>query len=160
MEWLQPLHTQLPTGQPMTAAGTAGMLLQELGGKHGEHALTPAEWWTLVGVCVVLVCFAGLVSGLTLGLMSLDAVEMEVLKRSGTESEKRAAARIIPIIANEHFLLVTLLLCNALAAEVGGCGGRRVCGLPACRIQSLRLSCVGWLVLSDFRCSGCSRLMT
>lgn len=138
MEWLQPLHAQLPPDQPMTAAGTAGMLLQELGGgggKHGDRALTPAEWWTLAGACVVLVCFAGMVSGLTLGLMSLDAVEMEVLKRSGTEFEKRAAARIIPVIANEHFLLVTLLLCNALATEVGArvrvCGGVAYVCVPA-----------------------------
>lgn len=42
----------------------------------------------------------------------------QVLKRSGTEEEKRYAARIIPVIANEHFLLVTLLLCNAAANEV------------------------------------------
>lgn len=48
----------------------------------------------------------------------------QVLKRSGTEAEKRCAARIIPVIANEHFLLVTLLLCNAAANEVGGTARR------------------------------------
>jgi metal transporter CNNM len=46
-------------------------------------------------------------------------IPTQVLKRSGTDAEKRYAARIIPVIANEHFLLVTLLLCNAAAAEVG-----------------------------------------
>ncbi len=62
---------------------------------------------------------AGLMSGLTLGLMSLDSVDLEVLKRSGTELEKKHAERIIPVVKNQHLLLVTLLLCNAAAMEVG-----------------------------------------
>ena len=60
---------------------------------------------------------AGLMSGLTLGLMSLDEVDLEVLKRSGTTKQKACAARILPVIANPHRLLVTLLVCNAVAAE-------------------------------------------
>lgn len=71
----------------------------------------------LGGLATLLVLTAGLMSGLTLGLMSLDKVDMEVLKRSGTEREKKLAQRIAPIISNQHFLLVTLLLINALAME-------------------------------------------
>ena len=56
-------------------------------------------------------------SGLTLGLLSLDTVELEVLKRSGSTQEQAAAKRIIPVVKNAHFLLVTLLLCNAAAME-------------------------------------------
>lgn len=56
-------------------------------------------------------------SGLTLGLMSMDIVELEVLKRSGSVQEQRHAERIIPVIKDAHFLLVTLLLCNAAAME-------------------------------------------
>lgn len=77
----------------------------------------PSLNWALLGISVALVAFAGLMSGLTLGLMSLDAVEMEVLLRSGTEQEKRMAQRIMPVIKNTHWLLVTLLLCNALSME-------------------------------------------
>ncbi|MEW5317714.1 MAG: hypothetical protein WDW38_008993 [Sanguina aurantia] len=58
-----------------------------------------------------------MMSGLTLGLMSLDMVDMEVLKRSGTPKEQQYAAAIMPVISNSHFLLVTLLLCNAAAME-------------------------------------------
>ena len=36
-------------------------------------------------------------SGLTLGLMSLDNVDLEVLKRSGTPSEKAHASKIMPV---------------------------------------------------------------
>ena len=36
-------------------------------------------------------------SGLTLGLLQLDTVDLEVLRRSGTERERRHAARIEPV---------------------------------------------------------------
>lgn len=65
------------------------------------------------------VLFAGLMSGLTLGLMSMDIVELEVLRRSGSETEAKQAERIIPVIKDAHFLLVTLLLCNAAGASAG-----------------------------------------
>ncbi|XP_022868077.1 DUF21 domain-containing protein At4g14240-like isoform X4 [Olea europaea var. sylvestris] len=56
-------------------------------------------------------------SGLTLGLMSLGLVELEILKRSGTSTEKKQAAIILPVVQKQHQLLVTLLLCNAAAME-------------------------------------------
>ena len=58
---------------------------------------------------------------------------MQVLKRSGTDREKKYAARIIPVIANEHFLLVTLLLCNAGANEVRVGAGVGEAGLANCQ---------------------------
>lgn len=48
-------------------------------------------------------------AGLTLGLLSLDEMSLEVLKRSGTEQEQRYAEKIIPVIARPHHLLVTLV---------------------------------------------------
>lgn len=60
---------------------------------------------------------AGLMSGLTLGLMSLDQVDLEVLKRSGTTRQRACAEKILPVVAKPHRLLVTLLICNAVAAE-------------------------------------------
>ncbi|KAK9820620.1 hypothetical protein WJX72_012381 [[Myrmecia] bisecta] len=66
---------------------------------------------------VALTLFAGLMSGLTLGLMSLDDIDLEVLKRSGTPSEQKYAARIEPVVKKPHWLLVTLLLNNAAAME-------------------------------------------
>lgn len=57
-------------------------------------------------------------SGLTLGLLSLNPVDLNVLIRSGSPPERRNAARILPVIENRHHvLLVTLLLCNAVAME-------------------------------------------
>lgn len=74
-------------------------------------------WIAYAGICCFLVCFAGIMSGLTLGLMSLSLVDLEILERSGSPSEKKQAAIILPVVKKQHQLLVTLLLCNAVAME-------------------------------------------
>ncbi|KAL3696775.1 hypothetical protein R1sor_010851 [Riccia sorocarpa] len=76
-----------------------------------------AVWYADALVSVFLVIFAGLMSGLTLGLMSLDVVDLEVLERSGTQLEQRRAAAIKPVLQKQHQLLVTLLLCNSASME-------------------------------------------
>ncbi|OMO55070.1 hypothetical protein CCACVL1_27400 [Corchorus capsularis] len=76
-----------------------------------------AWWFIYAGISCFLVLFAGIMSGLTLGLMSLGLVELEILQRSGTPSEKKQAAAILPVVQKQHQLLVTLLLCNAAAME-------------------------------------------
>ncbi|KAG9157003.1 hypothetical protein Leryth_009045 [Lithospermum erythrorhizon] len=74
-------------------------------------------WFVYAGTSCILVLFAGIMSGLTLGLMSLGLVELEILQRSGTNTEKKQAAAILPVVQKQHQLLVTLLLCNAAAME-------------------------------------------
>ncbi|KAK4797749.1 hypothetical protein SAY86_030075 [Trapa natans] len=75
------------------------------------------EWFVYAGVSCFLVLFAGIMSGLTLGLMSLGLVDLEILQRSGTPAEKKQAAAIFPVVQKQHQLLVTLLLCNAASME-------------------------------------------
>ncbi|XP_024979331.1 DUF21 domain-containing protein At4g14240-like isoform X2 [Cynara cardunculus var. scolymus] len=76
-----------------------------------------AKFYLYVGISCLLVTFAGIMSGLTLGLMSLGLVELEILQSSGTPTEKRQAAVIFPVVQKQHQLLVTLLLCNAASME-------------------------------------------
>lgn len=58
----------------------------------GDHAnFGEPEWWIACGISVFLVVFAGVMSGLTLGLMSLGLVDLEVLQQSGTVEEKKRA---------------------------------------------------------------------
>lgn len=45
-------------------------------------------------IIVLLVVFAGLMSGLTLGLMSLSLVDLEVLAKSGTPRDRKHAGNI------------------------------------------------------------------
>ncbi|XP_039030755.1 DUF21 domain-containing protein At4g14240-like [Hibiscus syriacus] len=75
------------------------------------------EWFFYAGLSCLLVLFAGIMSGLTLGLMSLSLVDLEILQRSGTVIEKQQASAILPVVVKQHQLLVTLLLCNAAAME-------------------------------------------
>ncbi|CAL5220784.1 g2852 [Coccomyxa viridis] len=98
----------------MTATGgtIAAMLLLE-----GSHDVTPQLRLVYILISIGLVLLAGLMSGLTLGLMSMDAVDLEVLMRSGTPAEKKHAQRIAPVLKRPHWLLVTLLLVNAAAME-------------------------------------------
>ena len=93
-----------------------------------------AGWYVEVLLIPVLVILAGIfagkslekrclhvkadsASGLTLGYMSLDMNQLQVLAKTGTPSQKRQAERIIPLRRNGHLLLVSLLLCNMAASE-------------------------------------------
>ncbi|XP_031737968.1 DUF21 domain-containing protein At5g52790 isoform X2 [Cucumis sativus] len=75
------------------------------------------RFWMYLLICVGLVAFAGLMSGLTLGLMSLSLVDLEVLVKSGRPDDRKNAAKILPIVKNQHLLLCTLLISNAMAME-------------------------------------------
>jgi metal transporter CNNM len=82
----------------------------------------------------VLVILSGIFAGLTLGYMSLDETQLNVLSISGTPSvsppplpiyalipssskQRLYANRIKPIRSNGHLLLVTLLLANMIVNE-------------------------------------------
>nr|VDD16744.1 unnamed protein product [Brassica rapa] len=85
---------------------------------EAEDIVFGSPWWfVVVSVACLLVLFAGIMSGLTLGLMSLGLVELEILQQSGSSAEKKQAAAILPVVKKQHQLLVTLLLCNAAAME-------------------------------------------
>ena len=73
-------------------------------------------WFNFVGF-TVLAIFAGCMSGLTVGYLSIDMLILEIKMENGTEKEKIYAKKIKKIIADHHWILVTLLVCNAFAAE-------------------------------------------
>ncbi|KAI7756665.1 hypothetical protein M8C21_033579 [Ambrosia artemisiifolia] len=74
-------------------------------------------FWVYLASSVGLVAFAGLMSGLTLGLMSLSLLDLEVLIKAGQPNDRKNAEKIMPIVKNQHLLLCTLLICNAIAME-------------------------------------------
>ncbi|CAA6673725.1 unnamed protein product [Spirodela intermedia] len=82
-----------------------------------EHPCCQPMFWVYLMICVALVMFAGLMSGLTLGLMSLSLVDLEVLVKAGRPRDRANAAKILPVVRNQHLLLCTLLIGNALAME-------------------------------------------
>ena len=73
-------------------------------------------WFNFIGF-TILACFAGAMSGLTVGYLSIDMLILEIKMESGTEQEKIYAKKIKKVINDHHWILVTLLLCNAFACE-------------------------------------------
>lgn len=67
-------------------------------------------------ICAVLAATA---AGLTMGIVSLDALELRVVMRTGTSRERSDAARLLPLVDRtpRHHVLVTLLLLNSVANE-------------------------------------------
>ncbi|CAJ1380760.1 unnamed protein product [Effrenium voratum] len=76
--------------------------------------------------CILM---AALAAGLTMGLVSLEPVELHIIEAARLEDcssnkeqarlqkQKDAAKLILPLLKDHHLLLVTLLLLNALANE-------------------------------------------
>ena len=81
-----------------------------------SDALDVLKWVAVFG----LVCCSALFAGLTLGMLSLDKVELEVVA-AGEDVELAACARrLIPLRQNGNLLLCTFLIgntaCNSLSA--------------------------------------------
>jgi CBS domain containing-hemolysin-like protein len=87
--------------------------LQETG---RSRPFSGAFWFNLI-VFITLACFAGTMSGLTVGYLSIDSLILEIKMGNGTENEKYYAEKIFKLVDNHHWLLVTLLLCNSFACE-------------------------------------------
>lgn len=85
------------------------------------------EFWCFVGYALLLTCFAGLMSGLTVGYNGLNMIELNAIDTCELDEsdenykvlkeKKKLFKRIKPVIKNKHLLLVTLLLANAVAME-------------------------------------------
>jgi metal transporter CNNM len=85
-------------------------------------------WITLLSTCVCIIG-AATAAGLTMGLISLDEMDLAVLLEANeadcrSESERRElcvqqahARKVWPLVSRHHQLLVTLLLLNSLANE-------------------------------------------
>lgn len=81
------------------------------------HDNNMTEFVTFGIISVICVLFGGLMSGLTVGLLGIDELELEIKLTSGTPQERATARKILSVINNHHLLLVTLLLANSMAME-------------------------------------------
>eukprot|EP00928_Gymnodinium_smaydae_P042878 TRINITY_DN28838_c0_g1_i1.p1 TRINITY_DN28838_c0_g1~~TRINITY_DN28838_c0_g1_i1.p1 ORF type:complete len:678 (-),score=150.83 TRINITY_DN28838_c0_g1_i1:40-2073(-) len=94
-----------------------------------DAAFETARFRLNVGASLACVACAALACGLTLGLVGLDAREMDVIRMAQVEDctspkeamrlreSQRAAAAVALVLKDHHLLLVTLLLLNAAANE-------------------------------------------
>ncbi|XP_033880790.3 metal transporter CNNM2-like isoform X1 [Acipenser ruthenus] len=71
-------------------------------------------FWLQVIFIGLLLCLSGMFSGLNLGLMALDPMELRIVQNCGTEKEKTYAKKIEPVRSQGNYLLCSLLLGNVL----------------------------------------------
>jgi metal transporter CNNM len=76
------------------------------------HPGTPT-FYVYILVIIGLVLFAGMMSGLTLGLMSLGLVDLEVLRKSGQPADRKHAG-------NYRSLSLSLSFCEYLCFTCAG----------------------------------------
>jgi len=87
-------------------------------------------WWLTLTGTVACVCLAALAAGLTVGLVSIDPLDLAVIQMTQEEDcsseeevaelreEKTYADRLMPLVQRHHLLLVTLLIMNSCANEM------------------------------------------
>ncbi|KAH8272169.1 hypothetical protein KR018_005674, partial [Drosophila ironensis] len=70
--------------------------------------------WLAIIIIITCLGFSALFSGLNLGLMAMDRTELKILRNTGTEKEKKYAAKIAPVRDQGNYLLCSILLGNVL----------------------------------------------
>lgn len=102
--------------------GTVSGELQRQGDSNGKvhpwlkiivfKALIPQfVMWILV---IFLLFLSGLFSGLNLGILSLDKMDLKIIINTGTTSQRRHAKKIRPIREHGNLLLCSLVFSNVL----------------------------------------------
>lgn len=91
-------------------------LLDEMDGRLRvvEEKKSMLPIWLQVILISFLLVLSGMFSGLNLGLMALDPMELRIVQSCGTDKEKKYARKIEPIRRKGNYLLCSLLLGNVL----------------------------------------------
>ncbi|CAK56193.1 unnamed protein product (macronuclear) [Paramecium tetraurelia] len=87
--------------------------------RSARRTYTPMEidFWICLLIAATLICMAAICSGMTVGYLSVDELQLEIYKEQGTHEQQRQANVILPIIKQHHMLLCTLLIGNAFCME-------------------------------------------
>ena len=108
----------------------AGKADEGEGEAEGRGADEDGAFWPNAIGALVCITVAALAAGLTMGMLSLDKMELQVLLETDWEdtslskeeaeqikSDQQYAEVVLPVLYNRHVLLVTLLLMNSIANE-------------------------------------------
>ena len=108
----QPAHSLLASSRRRRLVAVAAPCISD-----GFAAFDDQSSWLALLVALFCVLGAALASGLTIGLISLEPLQLEINQRVGSPEEQEQAKAVLPVLKRRHLLLVTLLLFNAAAAE-------------------------------------------
>ena len=119
-----------------------------------EEMVTGSTYWFFMFMVAVLTLFAGMMSGLTVGYLSVDQLTMELRETTGTPMEKEYSKVILPVLSNRHWLLCTLLLMNSFAMEALPVFLDRVFSRFAAVVISVTLLLIFGEVIPQALCTG------
>uniref|UniRef100_A0A8C6TNT5 Metal transporter n=1 Tax=Neogobius melanostomus TaxID=47308 RepID=A0A8C6TNT5_9GOBI len=118
--YIKPLRKSEPhKSYALCTLSNDGSTWEMLGGSDSQLVVVEEKgsllpmWLQVILICCLLV-LSGMFSGLNLGLMALDPMELRIVQSCGTEKEKKYARKIEPIRSKGNYLLCSLLLGNVL----------------------------------------------
>lgn len=88
--------------------------------EEGESTVKKTKWFYIQNTIMVVICVscAAMAAGLTMGLLSLDVLDLKIKEMAAkSDSDKESARKILPLMEDHHRLLVTLLLLNSFSNE-------------------------------------------
>ncbi|KDN43217.1 DUF21-domain-containing protein [Tilletiaria anomala UBC 951] len=107
-------HTQYHAKRQEDSGTSAANACESSTSPPGISSVQKAAYAIVVPVLILL---SGLFAGLTLGYMSLDETQLQVLAAQGTDKQKMYARKIMPVRKDGHLLLTTLLIANMITNE-------------------------------------------
>ena len=119
-----------------------------------EEMVSGSTYWFFMFMVAFLTLFAGMMSGLTVGYLSVDQLTMELRQTTGTQMEKEYSKVILPVLSNRHWLLCTLLLMNSFAMEALPVFLDRVFSRFAAVVISVTLLLIFGEVIPQALCTG------
>ena len=85
-----------------------------------DESISTGSFYIIQNALMAVLCVfvAAVAAGLTLGLLSIDPLNLLVkMRTAASEEERKEAASLLPIVRQHHLLLVTLLILNSMANE-------------------------------------------
>jgi CBS domain containing-hemolysin-like protein len=101
------------TGGPTAVQPAASAFWARLAG-----SVAPTAFWARLAGSAALLSVCALVSGATIAFVALDDTRVALAAAPGApRADRRRAARVAPLLARHHLVLVSLLVWNAVANE-------------------------------------------